>query len=261
MNLILEYGMSLGKERHMSAEQPLVGKLVLITGASSGIGRATALAMAAEGANVIAVDRRAVELDTLAAETKKLTGNIVPQPGDVTDRAFIETLVKQSGAIDILVNVAGILRHTPFLEGDPDHWQRVFDTNVVALLRLTQAVAKGMAERRSGHIILMSSALARAVYPYTMVYAATKHAVRAIHNGLRQELNPFGIRSTEICPGLVGDTDLLDATDHPAVVESYKRRPYKAIKSVDIARAVIFAAKTPPGVEIDVIEVKPIGQA
>lgn len=245
----------------MATETSLAGQRVLITGASSGIGRTTAIAFAREGAAVIAVGRREAELRSLAAECGDLPGEVAPVAGDITDKAFVARLVAQAGAVDILVNVAGILRHTPFLEGDPDHWGQVFETNVVALLRLTQAVAKGMAARRAGHIILMSSALARAVYPYTMVYAATKHAVRAIHAGLRQELNPHGIRSTEICPGLVGDTDLLGATDHPAVVESYKRRPYKPIASEDIARAVIFAAKTPPGVEIDVIEVKPVGQA
>lgn len=243
----------------MALEQSLSGKRVLVTGAASGIGYATAHHFAGEGAHVIAVDRRAAKLKTLADSCT--LGAIRPQSGDITDATFVNRLVEEAGAVDILVNVAGILRHTPFLEGDPDHWRQVFDTNVLALLRLTQGIAKGMAERRSGHIILMSSALARAVYPYTMVYAATKHAIRAIHAGLRQELNPFGIRSTEICPGLVGDTELLDATDHPAVVESYKRRPYKPIAAEDIARAVIFAARTPPGVEIDVIEVKPIGQA
>jgi NADP-dependent 3-hydroxy acid dehydrogenase YdfG len=245
----------------MSSEQSLLGKRVLLTGGSAGIGRATALRFALEGATVLAVGRSAAELATVAAEAQGHPGSIEPHAGDITDRGFVADLVAQAGEIDILVNVAGILRHTPFLEGDPDHWAKVFDTNVVSLLRLTQAVAKGMATRKSGHIILMSSALARAVYPYTMVYAATKHAIRAIHVGLRQELNPLGIRCTEICPGLVGDTLLLGSTDHPAVVESYKRRPYKPIASDDIARAVIFAAKTPLGVEIDVIEVKPIGQA
>lgn len=243
----------------MATEQSLAEKRVLITGAASGIGRATAERFAAEGAEIIAVDRRAAELESLAAACA--AGSVTTRAGDITDALFVDQLVEQAGAVDILVNVAGILRHTPFLEGDPDHWREVFDTNVVALLRLTQGVAKGMAARRSGHIILMSSALARAVYPYTMVYAATKHAIRAINVGLRQELGPFGIRSTEVCPGLVGDTGLLGATDHPAVVESFRRRPYKPIAAEDIARAVIFAAKTPPSVEIEVIEVKPIGQA
>jgi NADP-dependent 3-hydroxy acid dehydrogenase YdfG len=245
----------------MNEETSLVGRKVMVSGASSGIGRACALAYAAEGATVIALARRQDKLKLLAEDASPLPGRIHILPGDVTDKAFIEQAVGQAGAVDILVNVAGILRHSPFLEGDPDHWAKVFETNVVALLRFTQAVAKGMVERGHGHIILMSSALARAVYPYTMVYAASKHAVRAIHVGLRQELGPLGIRATEICPGLVGDTDILNETDHPAVIESYGRRPYKPIQSEDIARAVIFASKTPQGVEIDVIEVKPIGQA
>ena len=220
----------------MGAETKLAGKRVIISGASAGIGKATALRFAGAGATVLAVGRRADALQKLVDEATGMPGPIEAWPGDVTDPVFVAHLVASAGNVDILVNVAGILRHTPFLEGDPDHWRKVFETNVVALLRLTQAVAKGMANRRSGHIILMSSALARAVYPYTMVYAATKHAVRAIHVGLRQELNPFGIRCTEVCPGLVGDTELLDATDHPAVVESYKRRPYKPIAS-EIGRA------------------------
>lgn len=241
-------------------ETILEGKRVLVTGAASGIGRATALAFAGEGAVVTASDREAEGLEEAASEACQKGGQWVSVVGDITDPSFATELA--AGAeFDILVNVAGTLRHTPFLDGDPDHWRKVFDTNVVALLRLTQAVARGMVARKSGHIILMSSALARAVYPYTMVYAASKHAVRAIHVGLRQELGPLGIRCSEICPGLVGDTGLLGATDHPAVIESYKRRPYQPIAANDIARAVVFVARTPAGVDIDTIEVKPIGQA
>jgi NADP-dependent 3-hydroxy acid dehydrogenase YdfG len=244
----------------MSSETVLKDKRVLVTGAASGIGRATALAFCAEGADVTATDRDANRLDEAGEEARPLGGRWSAIPGDITDPSFV-TALAAAAEYDILVNVAGTLSHTPFLEGDPDHWRTVFDTNVIALLRLTQAVARGMAARKVGHIILMSSAQARAVYPYTMVYAASKHAVRAIHVGLRQELGPLGIRCTEVCPGLVGDTALLDATDHPAVVESYKRRTYRPIAAADISRAVIFVAKTPAGVDIDTIEIKPIGQA
>lgn len=242
------------------SEQSIEGKTAIVTGASSGIGRACSLALAAEGANVIAVARREDALRRLVEESAGLKGRIGYESGDITDSRFIARVAGRTEPVDILVHSAAVLRNEPFLESDPDHWSKVFDTNVLALLRLTQAVAAGMARRKEGHIIVISSVLAHAVYPYTLVYAASKHAVRAIHVGLRQELGPLGIRSTEIRPGLVGDTNIFADTTHPDVVESYRERPYQPIKPIDIARAVVFAAKAPTDVDVDVLEVKHIRQ-
>jgi 3-hydroxy acid dehydrogenase / malonic semialdehyde reductase len=233
---------------------------VLVTGATSGIGRATALAFMAEGAVVYGVGRRQEQLNTLEKEATEAGFKFIGVQADFTESDAAEYITAKVGQIDILVNVAGIAKQTPILEGDPADWQRIFDTNVLATLRLTQAIAKPMVARGEGHIINITSALARAVYPYTTVYAASKHALAAITRGLRLELCKKGIKVTEVAPGLVGDTEFLDATTHPDVVASYKARPYLPITAVSVADAVVFAASVPGNAEIELIELKPVGQ-
>jgi NADP-dependent 3-hydroxy acid dehydrogenase YdfG len=239
-------------------ETTLAGRRALVTGASSGIGRATALALAAAGADVVATGRREDRLRALAQETSR--GGITPIAGDITDKRFIASLAERAGPVGILVNNAGMSHNAPFLDGDMALWEQVIATNVTALLRLTQIVARGMAERGGGHIVNISSALARAVYPNTLVYAATKHAIRAISAGLRLDLHQKGIKVTEVAPGLIGDTDLLRHTSHPAFLEGLKERPYAPIAPEDVARTVVFAVGAPGRVVLDLIEVKPLGQ-
>lgn len=236
------------------------GRTVLVAGASSGIGRETALMFAAAGAKVVAAARSADKLDALKDEAG---GEIIAVPGDLTDPAFIERLVAAAGDVDILVNLAGRTAHAPFLEADPDMWRAAWELNVHAMLVLTQAVARGMVARKPEngrcHIINVSSILARQVYPLTMFYAATKHATAAITRGMRIELAEHGIRVTEIAPGLV-DTELMSQPDHPAVVAAYAKRQNARLPAAEVARAVLYAAGTAPGAAPELIAINPHDQ-
>ncbi len=240
----------------MTASHTLAGRRALVTGASSGIGRVTAGLLAANGAEVIASARRADLLGTLSAGKG---GRIIPIAGDLTDPAFIATLARSAGPVDILVNAAGALKHAPFLESDPADWAPVGRLNVEALLRLTQLVARGMAERKRGHIVNISSVVARRAYRYTLAYAASKSAVRTISACLRVELAEHGIKVTEIAPGLV-DTDVFGSVDHPEVIAAYRSRGYKPLKPEDVAGAIVGALSSADNACPDVIELNPVLQ-
>lgn len=231
-------------------------KIVLVAGASSGIGRETALMFAAGGAHVIAVARSEDRLADLKAEAGDGLRTIT---GDLTDAGFVDRLVAEAGAVDILVNLAGRTAHAPFLDADPDMWRDAWELNVHAMLVLSQGIARGMAERGSGHIINISSVLARQVYPLTMFYAATKHATAAITRGMRIELAEHGIRVTEIAPGLV-DTELMDQPDHPAVIAAYAKRQDARLPAAEVARAILYAAGTAPGTAPELIALNPHDQ-
>jgi NADP-dependent 3-hydroxy acid dehydrogenase YdfG len=233
--------------------QGLKAKRVLVTGASAGIGQATVRAFAEAGASVVATGRSAEGLRALGGAA------ISTLAGDLTDRAFVTGLAEAAGAVDILVNNAGALKHAVFLEADPEDWARVFEINVQALLVLTQLVARGMAARRSGHIINLSSMLARRVAPVTTVYSASKHAVAAISLGLRQELRAYNIRVTEIAPGVV-DTNVFRDLEDPALVARYSTPKFEPMTASQVAEAIVFAARTDHNACPDLIEIKAIGQ-
>jgi len=234
----------------------LTDKIVLVAGASKGVGRETALLLAAEGARVVAVARDAEALETLARDAE---GRIALMPGDLTDGAFVDRLAVEAGEVDVLVNLAGRTAHAPFLDSDPDMWRNAWELNVHALLRLSQAIARGMVARRRGHIINISSILARQVYPLTMVYAATKHATAALTRGIRIELAEHGVRVTEIAPGLL-DTELMAQADHPAVIAAYAKREKARLPAVEVARAIVYAAGTEPGTAPELIALNPHDQ-
>ena len=229
----------------------LAGQRALVTGASSGIGRATATALAAAGAEVFGTGRDGVKLASLGMETRS---------GDLTDPAFPAELATWAGDVDLLVANAGRLKHAPFLNSDPADWRMVVEVNVLATLRLVQLIAAGMVKRGSGHIVLVSSLLARRVTPNTMVYAASKHAIAAIAAGLRLELSPRGIRVTEIAPGLV-DTAVFRDVDNETVRASYATLPFAFLQPTDIATAILGAVTASPGACADLIELRPTGQA
>ena len=245
------------QDRNISAD--FSGRRALVTGASSGIGRATVLALAAAGTHVVAAGRRVDALEAVRNEATGMRGAVETVAADVNDADDVAAMAERAGAVDILVNGAGFAKHTPFLDGAADDWQAIFDTNVLSVLRVSQAIARGMKARGRGHIFNISSILADRVYPYTMVYAASKHAVRGLCRGMRVELAPFGIKVTEIAPGLV-ETAILSNTDHPDVLAAYAARGYAPLQPDDIAGAIVDAATSGPNACPELIAINPMGQ-
>jgi 3-hydroxy acid dehydrogenase/malonic semialdehyde reductase len=237
---------------------PLSGKAVLITGASAGIGRATAVALAQEGAKIIATGRRQKELDALAQECGGRAIETIA--GDLNDPRFSDDLAKRARDVDILVNNAGVLKYAPLMDMTDNDCEAMFRTNVLASFRITLAVARSMVERRRGHIVVMTSIAAREVYQLGVIYCATKHALSAFARGLRIELQGHGIKVTEIAPGMV-DTDIRATSNHPRFLEALKVRKFQALTSAEVAEAVVYAAKAAPNCCPDLIELRPQGAA
>lgn len=237
---------------------PLVGKAVLVTGASAGIGRATAIALARSGAKVIATGRRQTALDALKKQCGERAVETIA--GDLNDTRFVDELAKAARAVDIFVNNAGVLKYAPIMDMTDADCEWMFRTNVLAALRVTQAVAKSMIDRRRGHIIIMSSIAAREVYQLGVIYCATKHALSAIARGLRIELQSHGIKVTEIAPGMV-DTDIRASSDHPRFVAALNARTFDPLTPEEVAEAAVFAAQAAPNCCPDFIELRPKGSA
>jgi NADP-dependent 3-hydroxy acid dehydrogenase YdfG len=237
---------------------PLSGKAVLVTGASAGIGRATAVALARAGARIIATGRRRAELDALARECGEQAVEIIS--GDLDDPRFTDALAVRAGGVDIMVNNAGVLKYAPVLEMADTDIETMFHTNVLASFRITLAVARSMAARRRGHIIVMTSIAAREVYSLGVIYCATKHALSAFARGLRIELQGHGIKVTEIAPGMV-DTAIRATSTHPRVLEAVKMRKFEALTPAEVAEAVVYAAQAAPNCCPDFIELRPQGAA
>lgn len=236
----------------------LAGRRAIVTGASSGIGFATAQALLRSGATVIATGRRIDRLEmlsTVASDRKYL----IVIAGDVNEPTFRGALVDQAGDVDILVNAAGVLQHVPFLEGDPAAWESMWQTNVQAVLCLTQLVARKMVQQKSGHIVNISSILASRVYPLTTVYAATKFAIRAISQGLRLELQAHGIKVTEVAPGHV-NTEIFRELHHPQIIERYRNRSFAPLSADQVAAAILNALCADGNASVDLIEINPVGQ-
>ena len=236
----------------------LSGQSVLVTGASAGIGKATVAALVAAGATVLATGRRQDALDALVEEHGAKSVRTIA--GDLNDGAFVETLAARARDVDILVNNAGILTYAPLMDMTFEDTAAMFTTNVLAAFRVMHALARPMIARRRGHIIVMSSTAAREVYRLGVVYCATKHALSALTRGFRLELQGFGIKVTEIAPGMV-DTDIRSASPHPAVQAALQARKFEPLTPQQVAEAVVFAAQAAPNCVPDLVELRPLGAA
>jgi NADP-dependent 3-hydroxy acid dehydrogenase YdfG len=237
----------------------LSGKVVAITGASSGIGAATAVACARAGASVALAARRKDRVDELAA---RIGGSALAFATDVTDedqcRAFVDGAAAELGRLDVLVNNAGVMHLGP-IEGAPtDEWRRMVNVNVLGLLYCTHAALPHMRRQGAGHVVNVSSVGGRVVGHWSGVYSATKFAVGAISEALRRETMDAGIRVTVIEPGRV-ETELREHV-RPEILEQLGGvfANVTPLTAEEIADTIVWALTQPPNVSVSEVLVRPL---
>lgn len=240
-----------------------MSKIAFVTGATSGIGRATALLLAKEGYNLIICGRRAERLEALSSEVGVDTLELT---FDVRDRKRVEEAISQIPEewkpVDVLVNNAGNAHGlSKIQDGDVDDWDAMIDINVKGLLYVTKTLVPGMIKRGSGHIVNIGSIAGKEAYPGGNVYCASKHAVDAINNGMRMDLNGTGVKVSQVCPGLV-ETEFSmvrfkgDADRSKSVYEGFD-----ALTAYDVADLIRFIVTRPAHVNISDTIIFPAAQA
>ena len=240
------------------------GKVVVITGASSGLGEATARLLSAQGATVVLGARRVDRIKALADELTSAGGKALAIETDVIDlnqvKRLVDEAVKTYERIDVMLNNAGLMPHSPLERLKIDDWNRTIDVNIKGVLYGIAAALPHMKQQKSGHIINVSSVAGHKVSPGGAVYAATKHAVRALSEGLRQEVKPYNIRTTVISPGAVA-TELPSSVTEPDVAQ-HVQKFYEAIAipADSFARCVAFAMSQPEDVDVNEILFRPTRQ-
>ncbi|MCF7220668.1 SDR family oxidoreductase [Marilutibacter chinensis] len=244
------------------ANYEINGKVIAITGASSGIGEATALRLADHGARLVLGARRTDRLDALAARIRERGGEALAQTLDVTDRgqvgAFIDAAVQHFGRLDVLVNNAGVMPLSPLDAGRVDEWDRMIDVNIKGVLYGIAAALPVMRSQRSGQFVNLSSIAGQVLFPTGAVYCGTKFAVNAISEGLRQEAGA-DIRVTTIAPGVTA-SELFDSIADTATREHLEKEFPDPIPADAIARAIAFAIGQPADVDVNEMVVRPTAQ-
>lgn len=228
-------------------------KTALITGATSGIGEATAYEFAKQGINLILCGRRLTRLTTIQEALNRLTNvhilNFDVRDKDATKKA-IESLPENFKQIDILINNAGNAHGLdPIQDGSLDDWDAMMDINVKGLLYVSKAIIPQMTARKSGHIINIGSSAGKEVYPKGNVYCGSKHAVLAITEGMRIDLNPYGIKVGAVNPGLV-ETEFSKVRFKGDKKADSVYSGFKALQAKDVAEVIYFAVSRPPHVNI-----------
>jgi NADP-dependent 3-hydroxy acid dehydrogenase YdfG len=242
----------------------LDGKVAVITGASSGIGEATAEALAAEGATVVVAARREDRLGELVERIENSGGRTLAISCDITDeqqaRDLISRAVEEFGRIDILVNNAGVMLLSRIERGLSDQWRQMFEVNVMGLLYATHAAIGHMKEQGSGHLINISSVAGRKVRVTGGVYSGTKWAVGAISEALRMELLEDNIRVTVVEPGAVATELPSHITDEEAKQGMSRFEGVEILEAEDIANAIAYAATQPERVSVNEVLIRPSRQ-
>lgn len=244
--------------------QNIEGKVVVITGASSGLGEATARLLASRGASVVLGARRAERLKSLAEELTVESGKALAVATDVTDRAQVRKLVDAAvdnfERVDVVLNNAGLMPLAPLERLKTDEWDQMIDVNFKGTLNGIAAALPHMKAQKSGQIINVSSVYGHKVGAGAAVYCATKFAVRALSEGLRQEVKPYNIRTTVISPGAV-KTELLDHISEQDIAEATREHVKDiGIPADSFARMVAFAVSQPEDVDVNEILFRPTSQ-
>jgi NADP-dependent 3-hydroxy acid dehydrogenase YdfG len=243
---------------------PLAGRAAVVTGASSGIGQATARALAAAGTRVGLAARRAGRLKELEKEIGRSGGEAVALPTDVTDYAQAEAMVRRAdeafGGVDVLVNCAGVMLPAPIVEADPADWRRMVEVNLVGVLHATRAVLPGMLERGYGHIVNVSSTSGRTHQELFAVYAATKHGLGAFTEVLRKEVHPKRVRVTLFEPGPT-ESELGSHADPEvmrALADDFKDVEF--LGAEDVAQGILWVLAQPDRINVNEVLFRPTDQ-
>lgn len=234
--------------------QSLAGRRALVTGASSGIGEAVALALADEGAELVLTGRSAERLAALAA---RLPVPVTPISADLAQPDEVERVVREAGPVDMLIANAGLYIPGDAAEGDPDRWDELMAVNVNAVFRLIRRVLPEMIERKAGDIVVTSSVSGHQAIHWEPVYSASKHAVQAFVHGVRRQLGPHDVRIGAVAPGVV--LNALWGYDNDArIAEKVAAR--EGLRSEDVADAVLFMLTRPRNVTIRDLVILPANQ-
>lgn len=251
----------------MAGSERLDGKVAVVTGASAGIGEATALALAEAGASVVLTARREDRLEALAKRIRDGGGKALVHAADVASledvRALTDATLSKFERIDILVNNAGLMPLSPLAEVRIEDWTRMVDVNVKGVLHCIATMLPGMIERGSGHVVNVGSLAGRRPFPGGSVYSATKFAVRSLSWGMHLELGAaHGIKVTDIQPGFVS-TELMDTVPDPELKERWDEawKGRRTLQPEDVARSVMFAVTSPDHVSVSEVLVRPLDQA
>ena len=243
----------------------LHGRIALVTGASSGIGEATALELARQGAKVAVVARRRERLEALAGQLDALGAAPLVLAADLADEAQAQRAVRDAeahyGRLDILVNNAGVMYLEPVAEADLARWRRMFELNVLGLIAATQAALGGMRARRDGHIVNVSSTAGRVANPNAAAYAASKFGVVAFSEALRREVYQDNIRVSVIEPGAVA-TELREHIGHAATRDALNAwaEGMRQLQSQDVAETIAFCVSRRAHVNINEVLMRPTDQ-
>ncbi|UDF35290.1 UNVERIFIED_ORG: SDR family oxidoreductase [Shinella sp. XGS7] len=248
----------------MSTDNGIQNKVVIITGASSGLGEATARHLAARGAKLVLAARRTERLQALVQQIEAAGGEALAVATDVVDMAQVQALADQAkarfGRIDVLVNNAGIMPLAPLSKLKVDEWSRMIDVNVKGVLHGIAAVLPTMEAQKSGHIINIASVAGLKIFsPIGAVYSATKFAVRALSEGLRAEA-PEGVRTTIVSPGAVESELKLGSSDADTAAGVKAFYEANQIPADSVARAIAYAIEQPATVDVNEIVLRPTVQ-
>jgi NADP-dependent 3-hydroxy acid dehydrogenase YdfG len=250
----------------MTEPNRLKGKVAVVTGASSGIGSAVAFALSREGMRLALVARRLDALVEMKQAIEARGGSAFPLAVDLRDESQIlfafSAVRRELGGVDVLVNAAGLGHKAPLVSGSTEQFREMLEVNVLALASMTREAVKDMRDHKvAGQIVHVSSMSAHRVQAQAGMYAATKHAVRALTEGLRQELRALDlpIRVASVCPGDT-ETEFVARMLRSKQAAADARPAYRMLDAADVAEAVLYILKAPPHVAIHEVQLRPIGQ-